>query len=70
MYYQRAEFCCAYFLWAEGLNANDINEEMFPVYGGGTVSHVIRFTTGSRNCHLGGNVSLMTKRLKRRCGSG
>jgi hypothetical protein len=23
-----------FFLWAKGLNAKDINKEMFPVYGG------------------------------------
>jgi hypothetical protein len=33
----------------------------------GSVYHVKRFTTGSRNV---ANVSLMTKRLKRRCESG
>jgi hypothetical protein len=25
-------------LWAKGLNANDIHEEMFPVYGGKCLS--------------------------------
>jgi hypothetical protein len=24
---------CVRFLWAKGLNAKDINKEMFPVYG-------------------------------------
>jgi hypothetical protein len=33
----------------------------------GCVCHVKQFTTGSRNV---ANVSLMTKKLKRRCGSG
>jgi hypothetical protein len=27
------------FLWAKGLNAKDIYEEMFPVYGGKCLSH-------------------------------
>jgi transposase len=30
-------FCCA-FLWAKGLDAEDINKEMFPVYGGKCLS--------------------------------
>jgi hypothetical protein len=59
---RRATFCCA-FLWAKGLRAKDIHKEMFPVY----VCHVKRFTTASRNV---ANVSLMTRSLKRRCGSG
>jgi hypothetical protein len=33
------------FLWAKGLNAKDINKEMFPVYGG-SVCCVKRFTIG------------------------
>jgi hypothetical protein len=33
LYHRRAEFCCA-LLWAKGLNAKDIDKEMFPVYGG------------------------------------
>jgi hypothetical protein len=51
------------FLWAEGLNAKDIYKEMFPVYGVKRLSRkaVHNWVT---------NVSLMTKRLKRRCGSG
>jgi hypothetical protein len=28
----------AHFLWAKGLNSNDINKEMFPVYGGKCLS--------------------------------
>jgi hypothetical protein len=27
------------FLWAKGLNANDINKEIFTVYGGRSLSH-------------------------------
>jgi hypothetical protein len=27
------------FLWAKGLNAEDIHKEMFPVYGGKCLSH-------------------------------
>jgi hypothetical protein len=51
------------FLWAKGLNAKDIHKEMFPVYGGKCLSR--------KAVHnLVTNVSLMTKRLKRRCGSG
>jgi hypothetical protein len=47
-------------LWAKGLNAKDIHKEMFPVfYGGKCLSR--------RAVHSWvGNVSLMTKRLKRR----
>jgi hypothetical protein len=48
------------FLWTKGINAKDIHEEMFPVYGGK------RFSTWSRKV---ADVSLMTKRLKRRCRS-
>jgi hypothetical protein len=39
-------------LWAKGLNAKDINKEMFPVYGGKCLSHkavhnwVDKFTQG------------------------
>jgi hypothetical protein len=51
------------FLWAKGLNAKDIHKEMFPVCVGKSFS---RKTVP--NCVA--NVSLMTKRLKRRCGSG
>jgi transposase-like protein len=28
-----------HFLWAKGLNAKDINKEMFPAYGGKCLSH-------------------------------
>jgi hypothetical protein len=34
VYNQRAMFCCAFLLWIEGLNANNIHKEKFPVYGG------------------------------------
>jgi hypothetical protein len=51
------------FLWAKGLNAKDIHKEMFPVYGGKC--------SPRKAVHICvANVSLMTKRLKRRCGSG
>jgi hypothetical protein len=52
-----------FFLWAKGLNAKDIHKELFSVYGGKYLSPkaVHSWVT---------DVSLMTKRLKRRCGSG
>jgi hypothetical protein len=50
------------FLWAKGLSAKDIHKEMLPVYGGKCLSR----KTGQ---NWVANVSLMTKRLKRRCGS-
>jgi hypothetical protein len=37
-FYRRAWFCCGLFLWAKGLNANDSHKEMFPVYGGKSLS--------------------------------
>jgi hypothetical protein len=37
------------FLWAKGLNAKGIHEEIFPVYGGKCFFRVKRFTIGSRN---------------------
>jgi hypothetical protein len=51
------------FLWAKGLNAKDINKEMFSFYGGKCLSRkaVHNWVTG---------VPLMTRRLKRRCRSG
>jgi hypothetical protein len=52
------------FLWAKGLNAKHIHKEMFPVYGGKCLTLKASCST------LVANVSLMTKRLKRRCGSG
>jgi hypothetical protein len=51
------------FLWAKVLNAKDINKEMFSVYGG---KHLSRKAFHNWVA----NVSHMTKRLKRRCGSG
>jgi hypothetical protein len=51
------------FLWAKGFNANDIYKEIFPVYGGKCLSRKAVHNWVA-------NVSLMTKRLKRRCGSG
>jgi hypothetical protein len=38
VYCQRGTSCCA-FLWAKGLNANDVHKEMFPVYGGKCLLH-------------------------------
>jgi hypothetical protein len=52
-----------FFLWAKGLNAKDIHKEMFPVHGGKCLSRKAGST-------LAANVSLMTKRLKRRCRRG
>jgi hypothetical protein len=57
-YYRRAAFCCP-LLCAKGLNAKDIHRKMFPVYGGKCLSR-----KAVHNCVA--NVSLMTKRLKRR----
>jgi hypothetical protein len=51
------------FLWAKGLNAKDIHKEMFPVYVWKCLSR-----KAVHNCVA--NFSLMTKRLKRSCGSG
>jgi hypothetical protein len=34
VYYRKAAFCCAFFLWAKELNAKDIHKENFPVCGG------------------------------------
>jgi hypothetical protein len=51
------------FLCAKYLNAKDIPEEMFPVYGGKCLSR--------KGFHIWvTNISLMTTRLKRRCESG
>jgi hypothetical protein len=54
-------FCV--FLWVEGVNWKDIHKEMLPVYG---VKCLLRKAVHS----WVENVSLMTKRLKRRCGNG
>jgi hypothetical protein len=48
------------FLWAKGLNAKDINKEIFPVLGGKCLSR-----KADDNCMA--DVSLMTKKLKREC---
>jgi hypothetical protein len=62
-YYRRTAFCCAFFfLWEKGLNTEDTHKEICPVYGG---KYLQRQTV--HNWAV--NVSLMTKRLKRRCGS-
>jgi hypothetical protein len=52
-----------FFVWLKGLNAKDMYKEMFPVYGGKCLSR-----KAVRNWVP--NVSLMTKRLKRRCERG
>jgi hypothetical protein len=49
-------------LWEKALNAKDINKEMFPVYVG-------KYLSRKEVYNWVANVSLMTKRLKRRCGS-
>jgi hypothetical protein len=52
-----------HFLCAKGLNTKDIHKEMFPVQGGKSLSR--------KSIHNWvENVSLMTKGLKRRFGSG
>jgi hypothetical protein len=66
VYYRRSVFSFSLFLWAEELNAEDINKENF-LLTVGSVCCVKWFITGSRNV---ANVSLMTKSLERRCGSG
>jgi hypothetical protein len=53
----------AHFLLAIGPVAKNIHNEMFSVYGGKCLSR-----KAVHNCVT--NVSLMTKVLKRRCGSG
>jgi hypothetical protein len=52
---------CVFFLCGKKLNSKDIHKEMFPVYCGNCLSRkaVHKWVA---------NVSLMTKRLKRRCG--
>jgi hypothetical protein len=49
------------FLWAKGLSAKDIDKEMLPVYGGKCLLRKAVHNWVAK-------VSLMTKRLKRRCG--
>jgi hypothetical protein len=51
------------FLWAKGLNGKNIHQEMFHVYGG---KHLSRKAVHNWVA----NVSLITTRLKRRCGNG
>jgi hypothetical protein len=55
------------FFWrgggAKGLNAKDIHKEMFPVHGWKSLLRKAVHNWVE-------NVSLMTKRLNRRCGSG
>jgi hypothetical protein len=49
-------------LWAKGFNAKDIHKELIPVYGGKCLSRKAVHNWAA-------NVSLMTKKLKQRCGS-
>jgi hypothetical protein len=51
------------FLWEKGLSTKDILKEMFPVYGGTCLSRKAVHNWVA-------NVSLMMKRLNRRCKSG
>jgi hypothetical protein len=51
------------FLWSKELSAGDIHKEMFSVCGGKCLSRKAVHNWVA-------NVSLMTKRSKRRCGSG
>jgi hypothetical protein len=50
-------------LCTKGFSAKDIHKEMFPVYGGKYLSRKAVY-------NWVGNVSLMTQRLMRQCGSG
>jgi hypothetical protein len=50
-------------LWVKGLTAKDIHQEMFHLCGGKCLSRKAVHNWVA-------NVSLMTKRLERRCGSG
>jgi hypothetical protein len=60
-YRREASYCN--FLWAKGLNVKDIHKEMFSVYGGKCLSRKAIYNSVAK-------VSLLTKRLKRSCGSG
>jgi hypothetical protein len=51
------------FMWTKGLNAKDAHNEMFPVYGGKCLSCKAAYDWMT-------NASMMTKRLKRKCGNG
>jgi hypothetical protein len=62
VHYRRTVFCYA-FLWAKGPSAKDIYKEMFPVHGWKCLSRKAVHNWVA-------DVSLMMKRLKRRCGSG
>jgi hypothetical protein len=62
VYYRKATFRFL-FLWTKGLNVKDVHKEMFPVYGGKCLSCKVVHICVT-------DVSLMTKRLNRRCGSG
>jgi hypothetical protein len=55
--------CVVRILWAKGLDAKDIHKEMFPVYGG-------KYLSRKAVHNWVADFSLVTKRLKRRCGSG
>jgi hypothetical protein len=66
LYYRRVAFCCALFRGQKDSMQNILIKKCF-LFMVGRVCRVKRFTTGSRNVAV---VSLMTKRLKRRCGSG
>jgi hypothetical protein len=61
VYYRKAAFCCA-FLWGKIPNAKGIHNEMFSAYGGKCLSRKAVHSWVA-------NISLMTKRLKRRCRS-
>jgi hypothetical protein len=54
----KVQHSVVHFLWATGLNAEDIHREMFPVYSGQSRKVVYNWVA---------NVSLMTKRLIQRC---
>jgi hypothetical protein len=61
LYYRRAAFCCAFLGGQNSMQRIFIKN--FPVYGGKCLSR-----KAVQNWVA--NISLMTKRLKRRCGSG
>jgi hypothetical protein len=54
------------FLWTKGLNAKEIHNEMFPFYCEKCLSRK-EVRNWVENV---ANISLMTKKLKRRCGNG
>jgi hypothetical protein len=54
------------FLWTKQLNEKDIHKEMIPAYGGKRDFHQFGLLKNT----LMANVSLMTKKLKQRRGSG